>query len=116
MSGEIILARPQGMGLRCHVRRLDGCLADHARLPAHARANEQDLAVLLQLHDLGEVGAKRFPNKAAGFSQDLVEVVGPEGHIPESGQNGLLPKQLLLSASHRLTQGTSSSVRNQQSS
>jgi len=82
------------MAFRGLVRGPGGRLADHARLPTNARADQQGLAVLLQLHDLGEVGAEGFSDEAASFGQDLVQVVGPEGEFSEPGQNGLLAEQL----------------------
>src|SRR6185312_15017004 len=61
--------------------------------PTPVRTNRV-LAVLLQLHDLGEVGAEGFRHEAAGFREDLVQVVGPERELPEPRQNRLLAKQL----------------------
>ena len=94
VGGDHRLPRLQGIAFRGVVRSLGARLADHARLPAHARADEQGLAVLLQLHDLGEVGAEGLPNEAAGLGQDPVQVVGGERQFPEPGQNRLLPEQL----------------------
>ena len=74
-------------------------LADHARLPADAGADEQGAAVGLALHDLGEVGAERAADEAAGLVQDRVEVVGAEGELAELREHGLLGQQLLVAGS-----------------
>ena len=73
--------------------------ADHAGLPADAGADEQGPAVGLALHDLGEVGAERPADEAAGLVQDRVEVVGAEGELAELRERGLLGQQLLVAGS-----------------
>ena len=73
--------------------------ADHARLPADPGADEQGPAVRLALHDLGEVGAERLADEAAGLVQDLVEVVGAEGELAELREHGLLGQQLIVAGS-----------------
>ena len=67
--------------------------------PTPARTNRV-LAVLLQLHDLGQLGAERVPYEAAGLGQDLVQVVGFEGEFAEPGECGLLSKQLVVAFLH----------------
>ena len=57
------LSRLEGVSLRAAVRRLDAHLAHDAGLPAHACAHQQGMPVLLQLHDLGEVGAQPSPTR-----------------------------------------------------
>ena len=91
-----------GLAGRERVRRrgvlLGGDLepADHAGLPADAGADEQGPAVGLALHDLGEVGAERPADEAAGLVEDRVEVVGAEGELAELRERGLLGQQLLV--------------------
>ncbi len=84
------------MGFRRLIRDLNDCLADYARLPANARPDEQGVAVVPQLHDLGEIGAEGLRHEPRGFGQDFIQVLGPEGKLPEAGQNGLLVKKLPL--------------------
>src|SRR3954470_16761903 len=82
------------MAFQGPVRSLAARRADDARLPAHAGAHQEGLAVVLQLHDLGEVGAERLAHKAAGFGQDLVQVIRSEDEFTKPGQGYLLPKQV----------------------
>ena len=74
------------------VGNLDPCGADDAGFPADAGACEQCLAVRLQLHDLGKVGAEGLADQAAGFGEDFIEVVGFEGEFAKPGEGRLLPK------------------------
>jgi len=41
------------------------------------------MLVLLQFHNLFEVGMERLARQAGGLSQDVVQVVGPQDEFPE---------------------------------
>ena len=93
--------RPTGlqrMAFRGPFRGLGARLADHAGWPADAGAHQEGLPVRLHLHHLGEVGAKRLADQAAGFGEDLVQVVGAKGQLAEARQGGLLSKLVGMSA------------------
>jgi len=58
VGGDHRLSRRQRDALGGVVGCLDRHFADDARLPADACAHQQGLAVGLQFHDFGEVGAQ----------------------------------------------------------
>ncbi len=79
------------MALRAVAHGREDHLAHHARSPAHARAHRQRSPVLLQVHDLGEIGSRGIPDQAAGLGQDLVQAIGSQRELPELSQDSLLP-------------------------
>jgi hypothetical protein len=73
--------------------------ADDAGLPTDPGTDEQGPAVGLAFHDLGEVGAERPADEAAGLVQDRVEVLGAEGELAVLRERGLLGRQLIAAGS-----------------
>lgn len=88
------LARFEGMTLRGVFRGHGDRFTDDARLPTHACPHQKCLVVLLQFHDLGQISAESLSDEAAGFGQNCVQIIGPEGEFAELCQSGLLPQQL----------------------
>ncbi|MFC7474328.1 hypothetical protein ACFQS7_08185 [Dankookia sp. GCM10030260] len=72
---------------------LDPGHADRAGLSADTSPDEDGPAAILQLHDLGQVGAERVAEQATGFGQDLVQVFGFRRELAEWRQRRLLPQQ-----------------------
>ena len=102
------LACPEGIAFRRTPVRPHLDDADHARLPADPRPHPKGDAVLTKFHDLGEIGAERLADQAAGFGQDFVQILGLESEFTEPCQCRLLPKQFLLLCCVPGTQGNAS--------
>ena len=81
--------RTQAMALGRILGSHDGCDANNAWRPTHARAHKHGLAVFLKLDNLGQIRSKRLARKTAGLSEDLVKVIGFKRQFPEPREYSL---------------------------
>ena len=80
---------------RIGIGRNDG-VANHTRPPADAGAHQQAVPVGARFQHLGEFGAQCLADQPAGLVQDVVQVLGFQGELPEAGQHVLLAEQRVL--------------------
>lgn len=89
------LAEHERIGLRAGLLPGDVHLADHFGAPAHPRLDEEAAAVRRELEDLGAPGFHRLGHQAAGFGQNLVQILALKRELAEVGQNLLTPEENL---------------------
>lgn len=88
--GEYGFAQPNGVCLGGALVHRQTNPADDVPLPADPGAQEQFLPALLNFEDLGPARSQRLADEAAGFHQDVVEILRAKGKLAEICQH-LLP-------------------------